>query len=109
MSTVRGPVFDILLSLPSRAVAATRRRFGKAKDAGYSGTASMSRDRRRRSRRVRIDDLDRHDPGPPGDARDPDPVVAARGDDAGHARPVAVVVARVGVVADGVPAVDVVD
>ena len=42
MSTVRGPRLDIFVSLPSRPVAATRTRFGNAKEAGYSGAVSMS-------------------------------------------------------------------
>jgi hypothetical protein len=72
------------------------------------GVADAVGDRRRRGRRARVHDLHRHDPGTPGDACDPDAVVAARGDDAGEARPVPVVVGRVGVTADRVPAVDVV-
>ena len=72
------------------------------------GVADAVGDRRRRGRRARIHHLDRHDPGTPRDARDPDPVVAAGSDDPGEARPVTVVVARVGVAGDHVPAVDVV-
>ena len=58
---------------------------------------------------VGAEHLDRHDPRAPGEARDADAVVAARGDDARDVRAVAVVVRRVAVVVDEVCAVDVVD
>ncbi len=52
--------------------------------------------------------LEDHEPGALGDAGHADPVAAARGEDAGDVRAVAVVVGRVAVAVDEVRAVDVV-
>ena len=62
-----------------------------------------------RAAAVGAEHADDHQPGAPGDAGDPDAVVAAGADDAGDVRAVAVLVGRVAVAGDEVVAVDVVD
>ena len=53
---------------------------------------------------LRVERLDRHDETTPADSGSADVVVRARRDDAGHRGPVSVVVGRIGVVTDEVPA-----